>query len=70
MIPTCLLRSSWGGVLSLVVFIILDGLGNGGFFSTVPSVVGHVYGPNRMTGVLGMVLSAWAAGYILVSSAR
>ncbi|TRM62463.1 major facilitator superfamily domain-containing protein [Schizophyllum amplum] len=51
----------------LVVFIILDGLGNGGFFSTVPSVVGHVYGPNRMTGVLGMVLSAWAAGYILGS---
>ncbi|KIY53307.1 MFS general substrate transporter [Fistulina hepatica ATCC 64428] len=51
----------------LAVFIILNGLGNGGFFSTVPSVVSHVYGPHRVTTVLAMVLTAWAAGYILGS---
>lgn len=50
----------------LVVFIILNGVGNGGFFSTVPSVVGHIYGPTRVTTVLAMVLSAWALGYMMV----
>ncbi|KIY53295.1 MFS general substrate transporter [Fistulina hepatica ATCC 64428] len=51
----------------LVVFIFLTGLGNGGFFSTVPSVVSHVYGPHRVTTVLAMVLTAWMFGYMLGS---
>ncbi|TFK72538.1 MFS general substrate transporter [Pluteus cervinus] len=54
-------------IAPLVVFIILNGLGNGGFFSTVPSVVGFVYGPNRVTTILAMVLTGWAAGYMLGS---
>lgn len=50
-----------------VVFIVFNGLGNGGFFSTIPSVVGHIYGPPRVPTALAMVVSAWAAGYFMVS---
>lgn len=50
----------------LVVFIIINGMGNGAFFSTVPSVVGHIYGPTRVPTTLAMVVTAWAAGYIMV----
>ncbi|KIK54668.1 hypothetical protein GYMLUDRAFT_176845 [Collybiopsis luxurians FD-317 M1] len=49
----------------LVVFTILNGFGNGGFFSTIPSVVAHMYGPIRVTTVFSMVLTGWAAGYLL-----
>jgi MFS family permease len=37
----------------------------GAFFSTIPSVVGHIYGPTRLPTALAMVVSAWAAGYIM-----
>ncbi|KIK65055.1 hypothetical protein GYMLUDRAFT_39458 [Collybiopsis luxurians FD-317 M1] len=49
----------------LVVFAILNGCSNGGFFSTIPSVVAHIYGPIRVTTVYSMVLTGWAAGYLL-----
>lgn len=49
-----------------VVFVVLNGAGNGGFFSTVPSVVGHVYGSQRVTNALAMLISGWAFGYLLV----
>ncbi|VDC02725.1 unnamed protein product [Peniophora sp. CBMAI 1063] len=48
-----------------VVFVVLNGAGNGGFFSTVPSVVGHVYGSQRVTNALAMLVSGWAFGYLL-----
>ena len=50
-----------------VVFVVLNGAGNGGFFSTVPSVVGHVYGSQRVANALAMLVSGWAFGYLLVS---
>lgn len=52
----------------LIIFAILNGFGNGGFFSTIPSVVAHMYGPIRVTTVFSMVLTGWAAGYLLVSA--
>ncbi|KAI0067297.1 MFS general substrate transporter [Artomyces pyxidatus] len=51
----------------LVVFIVLNGAGNGGFFSTVPSVVGHMYGSARVASAFAMVLTGWAFGYFLRS---
>ncbi|VDC02723.1 unnamed protein product [Peniophora sp. CBMAI 1063] len=48
-----------------VVFVVLNGAGNGGFFSTVPSVVGHVYGSQRVANALAMLVSGWAFGYLL-----
>lgn len=50
----------------LVIFIVLNGMGNGGFFSSVPSVVAHVYGQTRVANALAMVISGWAFGYFLV----
>ncbi|KZP11025.1 MFS general substrate transporter [Athelia psychrophila] len=47
------------------VFILLNGVGNGGFFSTIPSVVGHVYGPKRLPSALAMIVTAWGAGYMM-----
>jgi predicted MFS family arabinose efflux permease len=48
------------------VFAIVCGASNGGFFSTVPSVVGHLYGAARVANALAMVVSGWAFGYLLV----
>ncbi|KAI0319532.1 major facilitator superfamily domain-containing protein [Amylostereum chailletii] len=49
----------------LGVFIVLNGVGNGGFFSVVPSVVANVYGQARVANALAMVISGWASGYLL-----
>jgi MFS family permease len=49
-----------------VVFIVINGLGNGRFFSTMPSVVRHVYGPTRVPTALAMVVTTWGTGYIMV----
>ncbi|ETW79330.1 MFS monocarboxylate transporter [Heterobasidion irregulare TC 32-1] len=51
----------------LVVFIVLNGIGNGGFFSTMPSVIGHMYGSSRVASALAMVVTGWAFGYLLGS---
>lgn len=52
----------------LVIFIIISGAGNGGFFSTMPSVVTHMYGNSRVASALAMIVSAWTGGYVLVCS--
>ncbi|KZP20801.1 MFS general substrate transporter [Athelia psychrophila] len=48
-----------------VVFVLINGVGNGGFFSTIPSVVGHMYGPKRLPTALSMIVTAWGAGYMM-----
>jgi nitrate/nitrite transporter NarK len=52
----------------LVVFVVFNGLGNGGFFSAVPSVISSLFGSLRMPVVMGMVITGWGPGYLLVSS--
>ncbi|KIJ69501.1 hypothetical protein HYDPIDRAFT_24336 [Hydnomerulius pinastri MD-312] len=47
-----------------VVFVVINGLGNGGFFATMPSVVGHVYG-SRVSIAFAMVVTSWSIGYIM-----
>ncbi|KAF8841176.1 MFS general substrate transporter [Paxillus ammoniavirescens] len=47
-----------------VVFVIINGFGNGGFFATMPSVVGHIYGP-RVSIAFAMVVTSWSIGYIM-----
>ncbi|KAA1471240.1 MFS general substrate transporter [Dentipellis sp. KUC8613] len=54
-------------VAPLVVFIVLNGAGNGGFFATMPSVVGHMYGHSRVSSALAMIVTGWASGYLLGS---
>lgn len=51
----------------LVLFVIVNGLANGGFFSTMPTVVGNVFGSARVSVAMGMTVTGWAAGYLMVS---
>lgn len=52
----------------LIVFVIINGMANGGFFSTMPTVVGNVFGSARVSVAMGMVVTGWAGGYLLVYS--
>jgi MFS family permease len=50
----------------LAVFVIINGAGNGGFFSTMPTVVGNVFGSARVSVAMGMVVTGWGGGYLMV----
>jgi MFS family permease len=52
----------------LIVFVIINGAANGGFFSTIPTVVGSVFGSRRVSVAMGMIVSGWAGGYLMVGS--
>ncbi|PYH42852.1 MFS general substrate transporter [Aspergillus saccharolyticus JOP 1030-1] len=42
----------------LIVFVIINGMSNGGFFSTIPTVVGNVFGSARGSPIAGYILDA------------
>ena len=54
-------------VAPLVVFIVVNGMSSGGFFSLIPSVVSSVYGNTRTANALAMTVSGWGFGYFFVS---
>jgi hypothetical protein len=43
-------------------------MANGGFFATMPTVVGNVFGSARVSVSMGMMVTGWAGGYLLVGS--
>ncbi|KAL2868779.1 MFS general substrate transporter [Aspergillus lucknowensis] len=49
----------------LIAFVIINGVSNGGFFSTMPTVVGNVFGSARVSVAMGMMVTGWAGGYLL-----
>ncbi|KFY10602.1 hypothetical protein V491_07584 [Pseudogymnoascus sp. VKM F-3775] len=49
----------------LIAFVIINGTGNGGFFSTIPTVVGRVFGSARVSVAMGMMVTGWAGGYLM-----
>ncbi|KAJ6440072.1 major facilitator superfamily transporter [Purpureocillium lavendulum] len=49
----------------LAVFAVLNGASNGGFFATMPTVVGNVFGSARVAVALGMVVTGWGPGYLM-----
>ncbi|KAI1266060.1 major facilitator superfamily domain-containing protein [Xylariaceae sp. FL1019] len=49
----------------LAVFSIVNGMANGGFFSTMPTVVGNCFGSARVTVAMGMIVTSWSGGYLL-----
>ncbi|KAH8815582.1 putative monocarboxylate transporter [Xylogone sp. PMI_703] len=51
----------------LVAFVVINGSANGGFFSTMPTVVSRVFGSARVGVAMGMIVSGWAGGYLLGS---
>lgn len=50
----------------MVAFVIINGSANGGFFSTMPTVVGNVFGSARVSVAMGMIVTGWAGGYLMV----
>lgn len=50
----------------LVAFVVINGSANGGFFSTMPTVVGNVFGSARVSVAVGMIVSGWLGGYLMV----
>lgn len=50
-----------------IVFVLVAGVAVGGFFSMMPTVVGHVFGSANMSVTMGMVLTGWTFGYLLAS---
>ncbi|KAG4440722.1 hypothetical protein IFR05_003816 [Cadophora sp. M221] len=49
----------------LIFFVIVNGAANGGFFSTIPTVVGSVFGSRRVGVAMGMIVTGWAGGYLM-----
>jgi predicted MFS family arabinose efflux permease len=51
----------------MVIFVIINGIANGGFFSTMPTVVGNVFGSARVSIAMGMIVTGWTGGFLMVS---
>jgi MFS family permease len=49
----------------LIVFVALNGAGNGGFFSVMPTVVSNVFGSVRVSVAMGAVVTSWTGGYLM-----
>ncbi|KAI1823635.1 major facilitator superfamily transporter [Xylaria intraflava] len=49
----------------LAIFSVVNGLANGGFFSTMPTVVGNCFGSSRVAVAMGMIVTSWSGGYLL-----
>lgn len=53
-------------VAILSVFIVLNGLGCGAFFSLIPAAVGSMFGAKNTMGVLPILWAGWFFGYFFV----
>ncbi|KAJ7659855.1 major facilitator superfamily domain-containing protein [Mycena rosella] len=49
----------------LILFVSVNGLANGGFFSTMPTVVHAVFGSARVSVAMGMIVTGWVGGYLM-----
>ena len=49
----------------LIVFVIINGMGNGGFFSVMPTVVAKVFGSVRVSVAMGTIVTSWTGGYLM-----
>ena len=49
----------------LVVFAMLNGVANGSFFTTGPTVVANIFGPGRAAVAMSMSVTGWSGGYLM-----
>ena len=49
----------------LIAFVVINGVGNGGFFSIMPTVVSNVFGSARVSVAMGMIVTGWTGGYLM-----
>jgi MFS family permease len=54
----------------LALFVVINGLSNGGFFCTMPTVASNVFGSARVSVVMSMIITGWIGGYLMVSDRR
>lgn len=52
-------------LVPLVIFTIWNGVASGGFFAVMPTVVGSVFGNQKMPIAMGMIVTGWAGGYLM-----
>lgn len=51
----------------LIAFVVINGAACGGFFSVFPTVAGSIFGSARLSVAMGMLVTGWSGGYLLVS---
>ncbi|KAH7093028.1 major facilitator superfamily domain-containing protein [Paraphoma chrysanthemicola] len=49
----------------LMIFAMLNGVANGSYFTTQPTVVAGIFGPGRATIAMSMSVTGWSAGYFM-----
>ncbi|KAK7419423.1 hypothetical protein QQX98_003375 [Neonectria punicea] len=49
----------------MILFVLVNGVSNGGFFSTMPTVVSNVFGSARVAIAMSMILTGWTGGYLM-----
>lgn len=49
----------------LVIFITLNGIANGAFFTTLPMVVSSMVDPSRASVAMSMSITGWTGGYLM-----
>ncbi|OAA63905.1 Major facilitator superfamily transporter [Cordyceps fumosorosea ARSEF 2679] len=49
----------------LALFVVVNGLSNGGFFCTMPTVASNVFGSARVGMVMSMIITGWIGGYLM-----
>ncbi|KAF2204515.1 MFS general substrate transporter [Delitschia confertaspora ATCC 74209] len=49
----------------LVVFAMINGIANGSFFTTLPTVVAGMFGPARAAIAMTMAVTGWTGGYLM-----
>jgi len=49
----------------LVAFVVINGMGNGGFFAIMPTVVSNVFGSVRVAVAMGTIVTSWTGGYLM-----
>ncbi|KAK0276842.1 hypothetical protein LTR35_010236 [Friedmanniomyces endolithicus] len=52
-------------LVPLVIFSVWNGVASGGFFAVIPTVVGSVFGTQKMPIAMGMIVTGWAGGYLM-----
>ena len=49
----------------LLIFAMLNGVANGSFFTTQPTVVAGIFGPGRAAVAMSMSITGWTGGYLM-----
>jgi MFS family permease len=49
----------------LLIFAMLNGVANGAYFTTQPTVVAGIFGPGRAAVAMSMSVTGWTGGYFM-----